>query len=740
MSNQILYSYRPVGGCNHQCFKDVVTTSGSTFRQMLVGHSGRAEAVSSHPGKSIETLMNTVQVGAETSSVVSKVVSGTYTPPAQNSSSTSPETLAGPNAVPNLTVADRKSTDVTWGLGVVEELKNRGYSNAEIMAIKVKYINQYLQGGVDSTISLDNADDIDAIPSSGGPYQGNPSAGAGWTDALGDNDGDGTANAIDFTPNGESEDAGGEPGYGAGNGIPQGSSTPVSTPPPRTEAQKAADFDRMVAEYNTAKAQAAAGNPKMLQDLDGFFGITDRNPAEYTREFYMPKNGLSLAQNDAIVSVHTAQDINKDGLVDRKELNDQNVELQYDNSVWADGGISRDEMVALVQKRAQQGMINTVDFTKADLGKAVDTLVGSSGYNRVFNTTQVTAIEKKLEKPLPDAIKKDGKVSEQELTDYLAGQIKEGYLSINNGKLVEGSRVAEEEAITVAVNTPPVPAPVNDTTQPEAGSDTSSSLGSGGLNLAPDGAPSVNGPRMGTNPVDPNKVYTKEEKYAASLSGTNLNPSGAVTGGGPRFTSNIIAPTTSSPTVPDKNTPEAKNPTSWSNSTINGTLPTTQVVHPEVSSSPQTNYSRDTKDSGFAYPWSAAKSIGASDVPATIEKAVGFMNSAEGKQYHYDKVKGTITSKDGGFITKDDVQALNNIIVKYHKAGFALPDKASTKAHQITGGAIGAHSNRPVLDGITGGAVRIDGSNGSSLSNIGTSGVAGAAVKPRPVEGGLNLP
>jgi hypothetical protein len=251
--------------------------------------------------------------------------------------------------------------------------------------------------------------------------------------------------------------AGGEPVSGAGNGgSAVGSTRPIYTTPPRTEAQKAADFDRMVSEYAAAKTQAAAGDPTKLQQLDAFFNVT-RNPAEYTREFYMPKNGLSLIQNDAIALRHSLDDLNGDGLVSRKELNNEDVALQYDDAVWSDGGISSDEMVGLVQKRVQQGMVNNVDFQKADLGKAIDTLVGSSGYNRVFDAAQTSAIEAKLGNPLPDAIKADGRVSEQELTDYLAGRIKEGYLALDNGNFVSGSRVAEEAAINVAVSAPPVP-------------------------------------------------------------------------------------------------------------------------------------------------------------------------------------------------------------------------------------------------------------------------------------------
>lgn len=83
-----------------------------------------------------------------------------------------------------------------------------------------------------------------------------------------------------------------------------------------------------------------------------------------------------------------------------------------------------------------------------------------------------------------------------------------------------------------------------------------------------------------------------------------------------------------------------------------------------------TTYSRDTRDSTYTYPWSAAKASGSTDIISTISKAVTFMNAHEGTDFHYNKAKGTISSGDGSVISKDDIQALNNIIVKYSKQNF----------------------------------------------------------------------
>jgi hypothetical protein len=360
-------------------------------------------------------------------------------------------------------------------------------------------------------------------------------------------------------------------------------------------------------------------------------------------------------------------------------------------------------------------MVNNVDFQKADLGKAIDTLVGSSGYNRVFDAAQTSAIEAKLGNPLPDAIKADGRVSEQELTDYLAGRIKEGYLALDNGNFVSGSRVAEEAAINVAVSAPPVP-----TGEPADES------GQGGWYQP--SLPNTTDPTQ-SDYISPDDSYNPQ----ASDSNTGLTY-------GEEYLGGVYQGSSTEPVIEASDTSKLNSGGVIEEDSSAVSSPTD--IGAEVVTSPLVDYKRDTRDSGFAYPWSAAKSVGVDDVPATIEKAVGFMNATEGKQYHYDKVKGTITSKDGGFIKKDDVQALNNIIVKYHKDGFALPENASARAQEVTGGSIGnPPSNRPIFDDITGGAVRIDANKQvSSLTGNQNTGIVGGGVRPRPLEGGLTLP
>ncbi|MDO8335234.1 MAG: hypothetical protein Q7T74_00405, partial [Candidatus Saccharibacteria bacterium] len=132
----------------------------------------------------------------------------------------------------------------------------------------------------------------------------------------------------------------------------------------------------------------------------------------------------------------------------------------------------------------------------------------------------------------------------------------------------------------------------------------------------------------------------------------------------------VVAPTTPAPADPGNggSTAPAPTPDNGNNSGNNGGVALT-------------TYTRNANDSGFAYPWSAAQSTGTADVMGTIRKAVTFMNENEGKNYNYDDLKGTIQAEDGSFISKDDVQALNNIIVTYTKQDFkgvAKPASVST--------------------------------------------------------------
>lgn len=153
----------------------------------------------------------------------------------------------------------------------------------------------------------------------------------------------------------------------------------------------------------------------------------------------------------------------------------------------------------------------------------------------------------------------------------------------------------------------------------------------------------------------------------------------------------LYTPTTPVPTPdpvvpPVVVTPTAPAPADPGNS--GSTTPTTTNPAPDNGNNSNggvalTTYTRNSNDSGFAYPWSAAQSTGTTDVMGTIGKAVAFMNEHEGKNYKYDNVKGTIQAEDGSFISKDDVQALNNIIVTYTKQDFkgvAVPASVTTQS------------------------------------------------------------
>jgi len=148
---------------------------------------------------------------------------------------------------------------------------------------------------------------------------------------------------------------------------------------------------------------------------------------------------------------------------------------------------------------------------------------------------------------------------------------------------------------------------------------------------------------------------------------------------------------------------------------------------------------RNTKDSGFAYPWSAAKATGSSDVMGTIGKAVNFMNKHEGKNYKYDKAKGTIQAEDGSFISKEDVQSLNNIITKYHKTDFESPKASgSAPAQTSTFSAINEPTQDSLFANNSSNAAKIDGATNKELFEL--PGATGVDVRTHPIEGGFNLP
>ncbi len=154
-----------------------------------------------------------------------------------------------------------------------------------------------------------------------------------------------------------------------------------------------------------------------------------------------------------------------------------------------------------------------------------------------------------------------------------------------------------------------------------------------------------------------------------------------------------------------------------------------------------TTYTRNTGDSGFAYPWSAAQSTGTTDIMGTIGKAVTFMNEHEGKNYKYDNVKGTIQAEDGSFISKDDVQALNNIIVTYNKQdykGVEIPSSVTSNHNNSNPAGVASVQNHTEgLKDVTNAAVRIDTTNNNGLSGVGNVGNMGVDTSSN---GGVPLP
>ena len=149
------------------------------------------------------------------------------------------------------------------------------------------------------------------------------------------------------------------------------------------------------------------------------------------------------------------------------------------------------------------------------------------------------------------------------------------------------------------------------------------------------------------------------------------------------------------------------------------------------------DYERNTKDSGYAYPWSAAQSTGTTDVKGTIAKAVAFMNENEGKDYVYDDVKGTIVSKStGSFMSRKDTQALNHVIVDYYKQDFKLPGGNNLSS---SGGGIESGSTQFYTpNGV--GAAKID-SNNNGLPTVGDgAGVIAGAAPVRTDGGTVPLP
>ncbi len=215
-----------------------------------------------------------------------------------------------------------------------------------------------------------------------------------------------------------------------------GSTAPVDT---RTQAEKESAFYQALSD---AQAAAKNGDPTLLRNFDTFFGIT-RPAIEYTKDFYMSQNGLTAETNNIISNVFESYDANNDGITTEAEhlaKGDAESWGQYTDA-QREGGLTRAEWGELVQNRINSGMYNA-DFTKGTLGLAVDNLMGGTGHNRIWTVSEVESALNSagLEKlVLPNDIKADGKISEQELAEFLNTQKAVNNITINQNNGIDMS-------------------------------------------------------------------------------------------------------------------------------------------------------------------------------------------------------------------------------------------------------------------------------------------------------------
>jgi hypothetical protein len=242
---------------------------------------------------------------------------------------------------------------------------------------------------------------------------------------------------------------------------PKTSAAPVDG---RNQTQKEADFYKEVSRVTKA---AAGGNPQPMRDFDKFFGFT-RPEHQYGKVYNqdLSANGLTADTNAGIKNTLGSADTNNDGALSRAEMNSgfgnsDDVWNQFSAAERADGKITAAEFTGLVENRVNTNThVQTASggFDKGSLGTAVDNLVGAVGENRVFTSSE---IESKLGTKLPAGITSDGKVSEQELYNYLNAEVIGGRGKITNGKFVAnaplkqlntngGGFVAEEASAPVA--------------------------------------------------------------------------------------------------------------------------------------------------------------------------------------------------------------------------------------------------------------------------------------------------
>jgi hypothetical protein len=544
-----------------------------------------------------------------------------------------------------------------------------------------------------------------------------------------DDDGDGVINRndmVDGTFNGNNpSNPGGRgtntPGRTPANDDPSGTPTPAgnggngnnntgnnggaSNIDNRTEEQKAKDLANLGAAYNDAEAKAASGDPSKLRELDAFFQVT-RPEEQYSAEYNQLKtvrlisgDGPSLPGDTLQGNGSAVYAVNERG--ERFHVTQEMATKMRANGTWkepenlsqaeVDGmkmrfALSDTSQIGAINKPAINGFMLVSGDAATTLGP--ETLTG--------NGAAVYAVNDKGERfHVTSAMAQEMRANNtwqqpielsQASVDKMA--FKGSFNSLtdfNNG--------------TVTDRTLDIASPVATQTKPASG-----------IGVQP---PSI-------DPVPPQRGST-EPGGVRSAEFRDVNKNGVddrdESTGGVR-----------AGFIDEPRKPIASNPATPSTPGVSGA------------------HVRNEQDSGFAYPWSAAKATGTTDVQGTIGKAVEFMNKHEGKNYKYDSIKGTIQAEDGSFISKNDVQSLNNIITKYHKTNFELPESAGAgvvapQSVNLTYGGVGS-PQRPLLGDVTNGAVRIGSAPQDGLYSPTSGGLAGntPGVKTHPVEGGFNLP
>lgn len=157
-------------------------------------------------------------------------------------------------------------------------------------------------------------------------------------------------------------------------------------------------------------------------------------------------NGGGTVNDVAQILANAGIDNNNDGVTTEAEFaadGAQNAWMQYSEAARA-GGLTQTEWGALVRHRMAIGMYNG-DGSKGPLGKAIDNLMDSdpNQHNRVWSAAEVDAKlrAKGFNISISNAVRADGKVSEQELADFIYANSRgtTAYFSYDNGSINRGA-------------------------------------------------------------------------------------------------------------------------------------------------------------------------------------------------------------------------------------------------------------------------------------------------------------